>query len=194
LGIVWGSLGEYVTDVGEERSRLGDEVGFVGRTSGFREQVLTRQLERRTLGSVRVAESPPQPPGGHRKVSPREQDRREAARWIGGGSEGKPQGGPKDGRSPRGTPIGAEEKCPTGGSARVGGFPGACRLAPGRGCPTRPRLQVAADHHGRSPEEHGRFRPDGYSGLRRVRGQFAGRTRTTGGPLSSSMPQGSSKS
>jgi hypothetical protein len=50
LGIVWDSLGEYVADVGEERSSIGDEVTFVGRTSGFREQVLTQQFERRTLG------------------------------------------------------------------------------------------------------------------------------------------------
>ena len=195
LGIVWGSLGENVTEVGEERSSFGDDATFVGRTSGFREQALTLQFERRTLGTVRVAESPPQPPGGRRKASPREQDRREAARRIRGGSEGKPQGGPKDGQCPRGWLIGAEERCPTGGSAKVGGFPGACRLAPGGGCPTRLLLRVAADHHGRSPEEHGRFRPDGYSGLRRVRARFYPvEPRTTMGPGRPSTAQGSSTS
>ena len=50
-----------------------------------------------------------------------------------------------------------------------GWLPWSGRLAPGGGCPTRPPLRVAADRHGRGPEEHGRFRPDGYSGLRRVR-------------------------
>ncbi len=52
-------------------------------------------------------------------------------------------------------------------------LPWSRRLAPGGGCPTRPPLQVAADRHGRGPEERGRLRPDGYSGLRRVWGLAA---------------------
>src|ERR1700728_3522326 len=47
----WGSLGDYVTDVGEESSSVGDEATFVGRTSGYRVEVLTEQFERCTLGT-----------------------------------------------------------------------------------------------------------------------------------------------
>lgn len=151
----WGHRAVYL---GTNRVFLGRSAGFVGRTYGFRRRPLTSRRGWIRLVAVRVAEA-----------------RRS--------TEGKPQGGPEvepkegrkaDRRNGRGHrkvhQVGAELGTRTM-EARVAGrwLPWSPPLrAPGRGCPTRPRPQVAAGHRGGGPEEL-----DGY-----------GRT-VTRGPLAS---------
>src|SRR5580658_11198750 len=112
--IGWGSPGECVTDVGDDARHLGDVATSVGIRSGYREQTLTSYIERFRLASVRVAKAR-HSTRGTPQGEPMEQDRREAARSIGGGSEGSSQDGPEDNRGHRKeSSVGAEERCPKG--------------------------------------------------------------------------------
>jgi len=121
-----------------------------------------------------------------------------------GATEGKPQGGTEgigdEAARQRRRAAGGAARCSRSGRRKVPGeavrgtgrwLPWSCRSGPGPGCPTRPRLQVAAVRRRRGPEEHGRFRPAGYSGLRRVRARFAPWPCSS---TTSSIPQGSARS
>jgi hypothetical protein len=139
----------------------------VGRTSGFRGMGLTWRIRKRKVAPVR-RRKPAEP-------------RRTAARRVEGKPEARPQGGAEGGREKaarldRGS---AQSSVGSSRSERVAVFgkDGPCygtvtSLEP----PDLARAGIVRHDPGaasagrlrRGPEEHGRLRPNGYSGLRRV--------------------------